>query len=351
MDKILKQVLIIGPENRYGGMGSVINTYIDKMGIKEHIFTYSRDSRINYFLKGLIKYARTIIQNKEIKIIHIHSASNGSFYRKSLFLLIGKLVNKKIIFHIHGGGFREFYSSTLIGKKYIRYILKKSDRIICLSDNLMNFFAEELGIKNVISLGNPIEINECRIDVKENAQIKLLFLGNINEEKGIFWLIDFLKENTHFKKDEIILEIGGIGDTDKLKSKIEAVSDNENIHYLGWLDQEAKTKYLSECTIFILPSKTEALPISILEAMSFGKPIIATNVGGIPSIVKESHNGWLFDFQNHHQLQNIIDNIFLDREKIKLFGINSKQMASQYSTSNIKNKLMKIYNSLIPINS
>ena len=347
MEEILKHVLIIGPENRYGGMGSVINTYVDKMGIKEHIFTYSRDSKINYFLKGLIKYARTIIHNKEIKIIHIHSASNGSFYRKSVFLLIGKLWNKKIVFHIHGGGFQDFYLNTLLGKKYIRYILNRSDTIICLSDNLMNFFREVLAVKSVISLGNPIEINECKSNTLQNNQVKLLFLGNINEEKGIFWLIDFLKDNTYYKKGEITLEIGGIGDVDRLNDKISTLSNGNNIHYLGWLDQEAKTKALSECTIFILPSKIEALPISILEAMSFGKPIVATNVGGIPSIVKESHNGWLFDYQSDDQLRSIINKIFQDSEIVKSFGDNSKEMSAYYSTANIKNKLIRIYNSLL----
>lgn len=346
MEDILKRVLIVGPENKYGGMGSVINTYVDKMGIKEHIFTYSRNERFIYFIKGIFKYTQTIVKNDRIQIVHIHSASNGSFYRKSLFVLIGKIFNKKIVFHIHGGGFRDFYYKRSIAKRFIKYILNKSDVIICLSDNLIGFFKKELGIRSVVSIGNPIEINECKDNKKDNSQIKFLFLGNINEDKGIFWLIDFLKENSHYNKGKLILEIGGVGDIDRLKSKIDSITNSGNIHYLGWLDKEAKTKALSECTIFILPSKTEALPISILEAMSFSKPIVATNVGGIPSIVKESYNGWLFDYQNANQLQDIIDIIFTNRSMIKEFGKNSKYISELYSTSNIKKELISLYESL-----
>ena len=81
--------------------------------------------------------------------------------------------------------------------------------------------------------------------------------------------------------------------------------------------------------------------------MSFGKPVIATDVGGIPSIVKEGYNGWLFDVGVFDQLDPILDEIFLNKGILTQFGSNSHNTAKQFSTSVIKAQLSQLYLSMI----
>ena len=80
---------------------------------------------------------------------------------------------------------------------------------------------------------------------------------------------------------------------------------------MGWVQNEAKQSTICSCDIYVLPSYFEGLPVSILEAMAMGKPIIATNVGGIPSIVQNGYNGWLFSPGKFNELNKIFDEIFI----------------------------------------
>ena len=120
-----------------------------------------------------------------------------------------------------------------------------------------------------------------------------------------------------------------------------------NIEFHGWADESTKKQLLDECDIFILPSRYEGLPVSILEAMAYRKPIIATDVGGISSIVKPGYNGWLFDSNDIGQLDLILDEIFTNRLLLRTYGMNSYQEASKYSSEEVVHTLSGIYESLI----
>lgn len=338
-----KNILFIGPESDKGGMGSVLSIYEKYLPGAEFISTYparTESSKILYFIKSIVKIIKLFSFNSQIKIVHIHCASKGSFIRKSIICLISKLYNKKTIMHMHGGGFKNFYHNGL-NKYYINFILKISDKIICLSDEWNDFFKNIIEEKKIIVLGNPVEDFKNIMNLDENNNlINMLFLGKICEEKGIYELIEYLFTNTHFKENKIKLTIGGIGNIDKLES---IINDNINIKYVGWITKEEKLKYMSECNLLILPSHTEGLPISILEAMSAGKPIISTNVGGIPSIVKEKHNGWLLNVHELEKLGEIFTEIFNNNEIIREYGDNSYKESMKFHPKDIIYKLEKTY--------
>jgi glycosyltransferase involved in cell wall biosynthesis len=99
--------------------------------------------------------------------------------------------------------------------------------------------------------------------------------------------------------------------------------------------------------IFILPSYAEGLPMSILEAMSFGKPIIATKVGGVPSLVHPQYNGWLYDSNNIQELTQVFDNLFSNPEQLTSFGQHSRQLSLAYDIHTVGNKLQDIYTTIL----
>jgi glycosyltransferase involved in cell wall biosynthesis len=244
---------------------------------------------------------------------------------------------------MHGGGFKNFYHNG-INKYYIKFILNISDKTICLSDEWNVFYKSIIQENKITVLGNPVEDFKNIMNLDENKNlISMLFLGKICEEKGIYELIEYLYTNKHFKENKIKLTIGGIGNIDKLES---IINDNINIRYVGWVTKEEKLKHLSDCNLLILPSHHEGLPISILEAMSAGKPIISTNVGGIPSIVKENHNGWLLNVHELEKLDEIFTEIFNNNEIIRIFGYNSYKESVKYHSKNVINKLEETYANL-----
>jgi glycosyltransferase involved in cell wall biosynthesis len=344
---VFDSLLLVGPENDKGGIGSVLKLYEQYLPGSTFIGTYpssSEESKYKFFIKSVYKIIKLISVDSKIKIIHLHSASKGSFIRKSVVCMIGKLFNKKIIMHIHGGGFKEYYNSGL-NKYYIRYICKISDKIICLSEEWNNFFKTFVDKQKIIVLGNPVVDykQEQIIDNTIKNDIKMLFLGNINEEKGIFQLIEFLNKNKYFKINQIKLVIGGFGDSEKLNR---LMHKNHNYHYAGWVNNKEKIKFLIESDVFILPSLKEGLPMSILEAMSAGKAIIATNVGGIPSIVKEKYNGWLLNVDQLEKLDQIFDEIMDNKDILKRYGQNSYIDSEKFHAKNIIKKIENIYNEI-----
>ena len=104
---------------------------------------------------------------------------------------------------------------------------------------------------------------------------------------------------------------------------------------------------LYETDIFILPSHYEGLPMAILEAMSAGKPIISTSVGGIPSVVRPNHNGWLIEPGKINQLDPILDQIFTEPDLVSSYGLNAFVDAKQFHVQAIVSNLNTIYSELL----
>ncbi len=343
-------ILFIGPINDAGGIGSVIKSYKDYFKEAKYISTYpinTKENKLKKFIAALFNILKLLNSNKTIKILHIHCASNGSFYRKSIVLLIGKLKKKKIIMHMHGGGFKDFYSKNNLNKIYIRSILSLSDKVICLSEEWHQFYSYELNLKNTIILRNAIKIRGPFINKNINGKIRILFMGKICNEKGIFDLIKFLSTNNNFLAGKIKLVICGVDEEKKINELTSNKLWQKHIENLGWVEGGRKNKIIKESDIFILPSHYEGVPISILEAMSFGKPIIATNVGGIPSLVKNEINGWLIEPKRIDKLEKIFDDILEDPSILSKLGRNSHLAAQEYDPLKMFNRLENIYEELI----
>lgn len=346
-ENIFCKVLFISPDDKYGGIGAVVRVYAKKMKGFKCIATYPSlplKSKALFFLLSVVDITKTLLLDKEIKILHLHSASKGSFIRKCFIALLGKVFGKKVVIHMHGGSFNVFYESAFVFKPIIRLVLNTCDRLICLSPQWHDYYQHRLGISNVLTVPNPVELSKGDFRFSISPMLKLLFLGKICDDKGLFNLIDYLKTNKFFLYNRIELSIGGVGEDARLLHEVSSLS---NITFHGWADEPTKKNLLSECDIFILPSFFEGLPVSILEAMAHQKPIIASNVGGISSIVKQGYNGWLINPYDLGMLDQIFDQIFSDRNLLHLYGVNSYIEASKYSSEQVMKSLSSIYQSLL----
>jgi glycosyltransferase involved in cell wall biosynthesis len=344
-----KNILFVGPEDTNGGMGAVIRSY-EKMSDHFHfIATHSKSSPAFYpfFILKLFRVIKYLHYHKEIKVVHIHSASNGSFIRKSIILLLAKIFDKRVVFHIHGGGFILFYNRNTILAKYILYILNRADLIFCLSLDWKKMLIE-LPIKTKIEvLNNPVDSYSGIRDEYKGGLLKLIFIGNIISSKGIFKLLDYLFSSTFFKNGQISLTIAGLGQVQELEECLKMCKYQNQITYLGWINQEIKVNQLYSHHILILPSSYEGLPVSILESFSSSMPVIATRVGGIPDIVYPHINGWLFDPSDFSELDSIFTEIFNNPEIVNLYGSVSHQLVRPYFLDNVKETLLQHYSSLI----
>jgi glycosyltransferase involved in cell wall biosynthesis len=357
---ITKQVLVVGPDyrNHRGGIGAVIGIHKDYYEEFNFIPTY-RPYR-NNLLKSLFfirQYAYIVYQllksGRHIRIVHIHASKHGSFYRKLLIGTTAKLLfGKRIIYHIHTGNFKRFYdNSNVISKKIIASFLKLNDVTITVSDSWKFYFESIFNLRNVYKINNivvsPSSSNTTKAPFTGNKCVHFLFLGLIDHNKGIFDLLQVLQQHKQTLAGKCKLLIGGSGKVGLLNNTIREAGLNDLVEFKGWVSGDEKAQLLQQADVFILPSYFEGVPVAILEAMSYGKPIIATAVGGIPEIVKNGVNGILCSPGDHAALLAAMQLYISNPENIRQQGLCSLEFIKDYYPDIIMPRLEGLYTSLL----
>lgn len=168
-----------------------------------------------------------------------------------------------------------------------------------------------------------------------------LFVGRLDREKGIQTLISAFKQTK-----EVKLKIVGTGALEKFATS----NSKDNIEYLGYKQWDELKLIIEKCKFLIIPSECyENNPMTIIEAYSFGKPIIGSNIGGIPEIIKNGETGFLFEAGNVNDLkQKILIANSLDEKTYHHFSENSFKFAHENFTSDLfYNRLINLYEKLI----
>lgn len=342
------KVLMLGCDMQApGGISSVVKTYSDaglfSNGDVKYISTYSSSIKVAMlvnFLVAVLKLLCNLIVHRP-KIVHVHSASKGSFWRKFLILKISKWFGSKTIFHLHSGEFPDFFQrQSTANKQRIVEFLTDVDRIVALTPFWRDKLLDIAPKAKVVVLMNPVEeVAGERIKQKNH----ILFLGRLRKEKGIYELIEAAKilnsQGLSFK-----LTIAGDGDIERFQRVIDESNLTDQIDLVGWVSGSKKDKLILSSDIFVLPSYFEGLPISVLEAMINRIVVVATNVGGIPDVVIDGSTGFLVESHQSTELAEVFAKLINDefvkeqiREKAYHFA------CEKFETNQIINHLNSIY--------
>lgn len=355
---IAEKILLIGPDykNHRGGIGAIIGIHKDQYEVYNFIPSFKPYKnnlfKSLYFIKQFVKISFQLVRNRQIRIVHIHSSKRGSLYRKLVVACLAKLIfGKKTINHIHTGNFKRFYdNSNALSKKIICFFLKMNDVTITVSDSWKTYFETSFHLKNVYKINNIITrmpANECCITACKNGFVNFLFLGLIDVNKGIFDLLKVIANNKDVLSNKLRLVIGGNGQVNLLNETIATDQLEELVEYRGWVSGAEKHELLQNADVFVLPSYYEGVPVAILEAMSYGKPVISTTVGGIPELVQSSLNGWLVKPGDHMALLNAILFYVNEHENISKHGAWSLHIIKNYYPETIVPQLEDVYCSLL----
>jgi glycosyltransferase involved in cell wall biosynthesis len=330
-----------------GGIAAVENVYSTFYKPFNHIATVGARNngkfiKLVQFLRAYVLFLWWMLFHKEIKIVHVHSGSGNSFKRKRIFINVAKRYGKKVVFHCHGGKFPEF---TQDNYRFVSETINKCDCIIALSEWWKKWFETTLHCKNVVVIKNVIA--EPHLNRIPHKNFTLLFLGKLGDNKGIYDLLDVIAEHKAEFKGKLELLIGGNGEIDKTIQIINDKGLSDIAKYEGWVSGEKKVNLLNSSDAYILPSYHEGLPISILEAESYGLPIISTNVGGIPEIVKDGVNGYLITPGDKKAIYDSIKKLMKDKQNAENMGNNSLTKIKVHLPSHVENQLSSLYCKLL----
>jgi glycosyltransferase involved in cell wall biosynthesis len=351
------KVVIIGQsvERSPGGIASVIKGQLDSAAADHdiqyyHIETHVEGSvleRIAVFAKSLI----TLIFTRNISVAHIHSACDGSFYRKAIASIVCRIKGVPVIIHIHGADFDRFYNKSWpVLKTFIRGTLRRSKRVIVLSSYWKAFFHDAMGLTNVIIIYNGVNTNAfANCDTVPQNIKSFLFLGRLGERKGVYDLlkaIDKLVNQENLRDLKFFL--AGDGEIEEVKNLATQLQLGNNVEVVGWADAKLKMELLHRTDTVVLPSYNEGLPVALLEAMAAGKIILSTIVGGIPDLVTENVNGFLITPGDVHALAEKIRYIIQHpAEMVTISANNREKITNEFNIVNINKELFKLYHDVV----
>jgi glycosyltransferase involved in cell wall biosynthesis len=228
-----------------------------------------------------------------VSLLHVHLASNASFWRKSFFIVPARARRIPYVLHMHGGDFLSFYrASRWPGRQaFIRWIYRGASHVIALSEEWREPLLSMEPESRLCVIPNPVEVPPWSAPLDEGPPT-VLFLGVLAERKGVFDLLHAWQA-VLARHPRAHLVLAGAGSDEQVRALARALGVQASLSLPGWVSAEERGRLLRETWAFALPSHIEALPMAVLEAMAAGVPVVATTVGGIPGAVEHGRTGYL----------------------------------------------------------
>ena len=280
--------------------------------ITKKVFYYKYKRSISNIFSA-IKQIHEVIEKVNPDIIHVHSTWAGLFVRLSYLFRKRKA---KIIYQSHGWAF------LMDTSKYKKNVYALVERILSIpTDKIINIsnYEQNQAIKygfnknKMIMIYNGVEDKVNKSNLKLNwdrNKINLLFVGRLDRQKGLDLFLDVYNK---MELDNVHLYVIGTSVLDNSLPK-----NTETVTYLGWVDNKDIDAYYQACDAVIMPSRWEGFGLVAIEAMRNSKPVIASNMGALPELIKNNINGYIFDIKNDKVLKEILLNI--NKNELQVLG-------------------------------
>lgn len=274
------------------------------------------------------------------QIIHQHDYLSSIIASKMLSKY------KKVIFTNHTGQYL-YLEKNFLSRLLQKYLIRHFKYIIAPSIEL------KPKTKNSKFISNGVDTNFFNGKKKKNNK-KIIFLcaRRWAPTKGIIYLAKAISKLDKNVLDKCLFLFAGNKSDDYISYKKQILKilkeiPKKNYKLLGNLSHRMLKKFYLLADASILPSVMEATSLSALESMSCGTPVLSTNVGGMPSIIKNNSTGWLIESKNPIILKKKIEELVYKRSSFSKIGKNSKKIVhKKYSWSKISNEVFKIYKNI-----
>lgn len=219
---------------------------------------------------------------------------------------------------------------------------------ICPSNTLSQWMKDSLHVDNAVYIPNFVESKLLHQGNFQN-DFHLLFVGRLSKEKGVACLLRAMPRILSIYPDTFLTIVGDGPERQNLEFLSHSLKMSEHICFAGTIENERLGEYYRKAAVCVLPSLwMENCPISGLEALSFGKPLLGSNIGGIPALIREGKTGFLFRTNDHQDLAEKIGLLIKNKETINAFGDNSISFFKHsFTEEKHYEKMFSLYASLI----
>jgi len=286
---------------------------LEKLEIKTKKIT----NKLGYYDFLAIKKIKDFVEENNIDIIIAHAGKSMVLAHKSL----KKIFNKKVILVAvnHSNNVKRSLRADIIFSVNKEIFFKTIDKKRTPENSFI--------IYNAIDL-KGFEPNFCNYNFSKKSPIILGVIGRLDKAKGFDYAIDALKILENNTQKKFILKIAGSGnEMTNLQMKVKDLNLENQVEFLGWIGDSKD--FFEQIDIFILPSNVETFGLVILEAMKYGKPIIATNCDGPREILRHEIEGLMVDLKSNEslpkQIAKNVEKLIYDEELANKLVKNSYQ--------------------------
>lgn len=327
----------------FGSDGPVKHS-IDQMGIKTYLICGLQSKISPQKDINSIKLLSEIVKSYKPDIIHAHSTKAGLLSR-----IVGYQNKIPVIYTIHGWGWRglSFFPKIIVYLiEFFSWILF-NNTYICVAMYVKNqSFITRNNSKAVVIYNSSPDLLTCKKTEGNNNEIKIVMPARLDKSKDhitVLKAVNLLPDNIK------IFFCGKETNSPYLMDIAKSILGNNTnrINFLGDID-DMKQIY-STADILLLSSFFEALPLSLVEGMSLGIPIIASNVGGIPELIDDGVNGYLFEVGNVHQLSTLIKKVSDSKLRENLGRNSRKKYLQNHEEKVMISKVSNLYKSILEI--
>lgn len=355
-------VLLVGPPlDAVGGMAEVVRlslslNFRDRYRLGSFATSVSTGAHENALYRIRRHTAHALTFRRHLRatspaIVHFHTCSGFSFFRTLLDQRIARRCGCRTILHIHGGRFANFLSELGPVRRRIAIEgLRRADRVVVLSNHWRRRILEFAPTADIVAIENGIEIPPRILAPSHEGACRFLLLGSLDRIKGINDLIDAcarLRQRGLPFHVTLVGPPGDAGDRTILNRKLDERGLTGDIRYLGTVVGDAKHDLLRECDVYLQPSHYEGMPLGVLEAMSFARPVIATTVGALPEMITHEQEGLLVPPHHPDALAAAMARLAQEPAARVRMGAAGRFCAqARFSLEHMRAKIMALYDEL-----
>ncbi len=288
-------------------------------------------------------------------VVHAHEIFHLSSY---LSAISAKRNKRAFVLTEHGYPEQVGAINALMGvyrRVFASQIVKSCDRIIAVSDALGREIVQRFNADNVTTIHNAVSVRDCKTKNREflerfGLQDKRVIFssGRLIREKGFQFLIEAMKVVCARFSDAVCV-ITGPDNYYKAHLSRLVLSNGlkDKVVFTGVISEELLKSAIYSCDMVAIPSLYEPFSTSMLEAMAFGKPIVATRVGGMPEALTHGRNSLLVEPTNSDSLALAIVELFLNRALAKRLGKNAKRDVRKFDWKVVVKDIIKLYEEVL----
>lgn len=281
-------------------------------------------TRVTAFAMGTGAFVRELIVRRPA-IVHLHTASYGSFARKSTLAWIARTARVPVVIHVHGAAFVDFHDrAPRLLQLYICRTLEGANAVIALGNawgRALRLIAPEA---RVVVVSNAVEPRTAVVQPGPEEPLHVLFLGEIEERKGAFLLLQAwsrLADDSIPAGADLIMAGGGA--VTEARARAEELGIGDQVQVPGWVTSDQVEGLLTSSHVLVLPSTFEGQPMAVLEAMAHGLCVVATDVGGVSDLLGDC--GVLIPVGDEASLVDALRDVISNTERRTELGSRAHQ--------------------------